>query len=245
MPVHDVANVIPDNQERNLTNKLIKYSDSTSTQILVVTVPSLNGLDKFQYTLKLAQAWGIGDDKKDNGIVIMVAPNDRKAFITTGRGLGHAVTDIDCGRIVDQMMIPKFKENKYYEGIDAAVTTMFGLLTGSFKADQLARNSGGEEIPLSSIFLFVLLVLVFLFVLPRILGSQGQQQGYKRKHRRGQKGYTMDDRGASPFGGTIIIGGGNSWGDFSSGGGDFGGGGGFGGFGGGGDFGGGGAGGSW
>ncbi len=233
--VNDFAGIIAAGQESALERKLSTYEDTTSTAIVVVTVKSLNGSDAFGYAHKVASTWGVGRDDIDNGVVILVAPNERKAFIATGKGVEGSVTDLDAGRIVDFVMIPRFKEGNYYAGINDATSKMMELMAGEFTTDQLVEDPVSDIFP---ILLFIALVVLFLFVLPAL--TERSRYGERQLRRKG-RGYTYDDRGVDPFGGTIIIGGHNDWGSFSSGSGDFGG---FGGFGGG-DFGGGGAGGSW
>lgn len=240
--VNDLANVIPDGQEQLLEQKLRRYNDSTSTQVVVVTVNSLNGDEAYQFAYEVGQQWGVGKDNKDNGAVILVAPNERKTFIAVGYGLEPTLTDALSKRITDTYLLPNFKQNKFYEGVDQALDAIFKVLTGQFSKDNSAADTGHRDLIIFLVFLFF--VLFFVFVLPAILNKSGYDDrdndpNNPNKNQPRGRGYTYNRRGS--WGGPVIItNSGGGWGDFSSGSG------GFGGFDfGGGDFGGGGAGGDW
>ncbi len=233
--VTDFAGVLSNSQQQDLENKLESFARQTSTQIAVVIVKSLNGYDKADFTQRLAQNWGIGEKGKDNGIMVMVKPktpdSDGQAFIATGYGLEGAVPDAIAKRIVDNEMIPNFRQNDYFGGINQATDVLMSLTKGEYSADQyVQRTKGKNSSPFFGLlFLFILFFVVF---------------GRARAARHYSVGRSI------PFWLALTMlgssGGSNrgSFGNFSSGSGSFGGGGGFGGFGGG-SFGGGGAGGSW
>ncbi len=221
--VNDFAHVMSVSQTRALEQKLVAYNDTTSTQIAVVIERSTEGEDIFGYAIRLAENWGIGQDGKDNGVLIYIASEDHKIRILTGYGAEPTVTDAMAKRIIERIIIPAIKQGKYYEGLDKATTKISQLAAGEFSADEASPIS-----PLL-IFLFILL-LFFLFAYLASKGSGGQGGGYYRG------GHYNDSWRGSGGGGWI--------GGGSTGGGGFSGGGGFGGFGGG-SFGGGGAGGSW
>jgi len=225
--VNDYVHVMSETQRRALERKLVAYNDTTSTQIAVVIERSTEGEDIFGYAIRLAETWGIGQDGKDNGVLIYIATEDRKMRILTGYGAEPTITDAMAKRIVEQIIIPAIKQGKYYEGLDRATSKIGQLARGEFVADDSASNS------ISPILIFILILLLFfLFAYLASKNNGGKGGGYYR-------GGHYDDpwRGS---GGWWVGGGGLSGG--SSGGGF--GGGGFGGFGGG-SFGGGGAGGSW
>lgn len=219
--VNDFGNIIPDGQEAQLESKLVAYNDTTSTQILVVTMQSLEGYPISEFSYELGDKWGVGQQGKDNGLVITIALEERKTFIATGWGLEGDITDVTAKRIIDNVMIPEFRNGDYYQGINKATDYIIGLLSGAFEADQLKEQSK-DEFPIPPIVVVLGVIILFIWI-----GSRNDSGG-------GQ----INRRG---WGGPIIFPGGGS-----SGGGGFGGGsgGGFGGFGGG-SFGGGGAGGSW
>jgi uncharacterized protein len=229
--VTDMANILQGGDVQRLEQKLRLYNDSTSTQIAVVTVPDLQGYDISQYAIELGAKWGVGDKKFDNGIVILVAPRERKTFIATGYGVEEKLTDAQAKRIVEQIMLPQFRQGNYIAGIDSACDRIFQILTGMF------TNPGGEadEFSWVPIVFFLLFLFIFFYI------------GYKNQKNGDNNSETISGRGVRKGGyGYPMTGG--WYGDFRGGGGPFSGGGssggGFGGFGGGG-FGGGGAGGGW
>ena len=235
--VSDFAGMLTAEERENLEQKLVEFDRTSSTQIAVVTVDDLQGMDRADYAARLFEKWGIGRDGRDNGILILVKPKTAdsagQVFISTGYGLEGAVPDALAGRIVDYDLLPAFREGDYYTGIDRAVTTLIGLTRGEFTADEyLDRHEG---VPAGAVVaLFLLLGVVFILVLA------GLRRGIKQA-------YTVDRTGGRSVP-PIIFGGGFGSGSSGSRGGGFGGfsggGGGFGGFGGG-STGGGGAGGSW
>ena len=224
--VYDFAGILTQEQRNKLERKLIRYADSTSTQIVVATVPSLNENDINVWGAEWAHKWGIGQAEKDNGILIIVAPNDRKTAIVTGYGVEPYLTDALSKRIIENILIPHFKRGDYYGGLNRATDVIFTILQGDFKAPEIQEQKDGMDWVV--VLFLVFFVILVLYVISKHQGGNGDG------------GYTIDRQGPVIWGG--------SWGGGGFGGGSFGGGsfgGGFsGGFGGGG-FGGGGASGSW
>ncbi len=231
--VQDYANILSDEDEAFLRQKLTAFNDSTSTQIMVVTVTDLCGYDKADFTYTLGERWGVGQKGKNNGIVLMVKPKEINghgdAFIAPGYGLEGVVPDAIAKRIVDQEMIPAFKSKNYSGGIEKAVGILMSLTSGEFTVDQYAKPDFTKFI-----FPVIFLVIIFFFV---VVSTAKKAKDYSIGHNIPfwTAFMLMNNTGRGGHGG--------SWGNFNSGGGSFGGGG-FGGFGGG-SFGGGGAGGSW
>ncbi len=238
--VNDLAGLLSLQQQRMLERKLVSYNDSTSTQIAVVIERTIEGDDIFDYTYRLAEAWGIGQRDKDNGVLIFVAAEDRQLRILTGYGVEGFLPDAMAKRIVDDVIVPQFRNGKYYEGLNNATTTIIRLSKGEYTADDIGgrRDEGG----IPPIVIFIIIIIIFI-LLSRANGGGGgyydddDDGGYYR----GGRYERMPRRRGG--GGWVVVGpgGGGSW---SPGGGGSIGGGGFGGFGGG-SFGGGGAGGSW
>lgn len=234
--VNDFANILSAQEEAALERKLVNFNDTTSTQIAIVTVASLNGMDKAQFAVELAHKWEVGQKGKDNGTLILIKSKTNRskgqAYIATGYGLEGLIPDATALKIVNQEMLPFFKQNRMYDGLDAATTSVMSLLSGEYTADHYNQR-GGSTGDLLGIIVFIGIIIFFLFA-GRAKGSQ----------------HGMSSRaGGFPWWIFLFAGGGSSggssFGNFSGGSGSFGGGGGgFGGFGGGG-FGGGGAGGSW
>ena len=225
--VNDYTSTLTAHQVNVLERKLVAYNDSTSTQILVLLVDNLQGYSVEQYATEIGHSWGVGQKGKNNGVVILVKPkkgSERgQVNISPGYGMEEYVTDATAKRIIDNEMIPAFKENDYYTGIDNAVNIIMGLCSGKFTQDEYAK--GGEPIPFW-------LILIFIIALILIFRSSNGNQNYSGGGNR-TIWIPMGGFGGGGFGSSGGFGGGGSFG-----------GGGFGGFGGGG-FGGGGASGSW
>jgi len=220
--VNDYTGTLTTHQVDVLEHKLVAYNDSTSTQILVMLVDDLQGYSIEQYATEIGHSWGVGQKDKGNGVVILVKPKKGtergQVNISPGYGMEEYVTDATAKQIIEREMIPAFKEDDYYTGIDNAVNVIMDLCSGKFTQDEYTNDEG---IPgwLTLLFLIAIVIVFIKF-------SSGGQNYTGGGHR------------------TVWIPmGGFGGGGFGSGGGGFSGGG-FGGFGGGG-FGGGGASGSW
>lgn len=226
--VNDFASLLMPAQADALEQKLDAYNDSTSTQIVIAIVETVGDYGMVDYAVKLGRTWGVGGKQFNNGVVILIAKNDHKAFIATGYGMEGALPDATCKEIVDNDIIANFKQQDYYQGLDKAVDDIIAAAAGEYKAPPKKATDGG-----SGAIFFILFILIILFVIFISRGGGG-----------GRGGNMYSRRGIGPFLGGMIAG--NILGGGFRGGGGFGGGGGggFGGFGGG-SFGGGGAGGSW
>ena len=230
--VNDFASMLSHEERGMLEQKLVAFNDSTSTQIAIVIIKTLDGYPISDYTIKLGEKWGIGQKQKNNGALILVAKDDHEVFISTGYGLEGAIPDALCKRIVETQIVPEFKNGNYFGGLDAATDMMIKLASGEYTADDV-----GQQIPkniLPGIFIFILFVIIIIIFSIRKTKNYAHTNGIDF-----WTAWTLLNAARSARRG--------SWGNFSSGSGGFGGfggGGGFGGFGGG-SFGGGGAGGKW
>lgn len=237
--VTDFANILSGDEKAQLERKLVDFFASTSTQIAVVTIPDLNGNEISDMAFKIGQEWGIGNEKFDNGILVLIKPktSDSKGnvFIAVGYGLEGVVPDATAKQVVENEIIPSFKNNDIYGGLENGTNVLIELTKGEYNYQQYAKKVGGGFNP------FLILIVLFVIFSAIFRGRRGNA-------------FTAGGRNSSlPFwiGMGLLSNAGNKhsglFNDFSSGSGSFGGGssfGGFGGFGGGG-FGGGGAGGSW
>ncbi len=230
--VYDYTNLLSTAQKASLEQKLIRYSDSTSTQIVVLIISTTEGEDINYLGAKWGQTWGIGQGQEDNGVVILLAKDDRKIAISTGYGVEEFLTDLMSKRIIETIIIPQFKSANYYGGLDKGADAIFQVLTGQFKED---RDFSNKRMPFDAFLPFI----IFFIILIILASRKGRGGG---KNNRGGKG------GGLNIWDVIILSnmgrGGSSSGGFG-GSGSFGGGGGFGGGFGGGGFGGGGASGGW
>ena len=221
--VYDYEDILDPFQEKQLEEKLVRYSDSTSTQIVVVTVPTLKGEDIGVLATNWAHKWGIGQENEDNGMIILLSKNDREISIRSGYGIEDRMTAGITGEIIRNVITPYFKVDNYFEGLDKGADAIFEVLKGKYKG---SRKESSNPLPFILIVIFIIILIV--------LASRGNKGG---GNYRGGRGLDLGDiiilsslgRGSGGFGG----------GSFGGGSGGFGGG-----FGGGG-FSGGGAGGSW
>lgn len=216
--VNDFADVLSSSERESLEQKLVAFDDSTSTQIGIVTIESLEGAEVGSYASELGEKWGIGRKNRHNGVIILMAKAERKVTIRTGYGVEEKLGSIIADRIIKDKLIPNFKEGNFYTGFNEATDEIIARLSGLYVNDE---KDEGERIPL---WVILLIVFIIFFLLPFIFRSR--------------RGTTYNRRGFNTWGGGPIF-----WGE----GGGFGGGGGGGGFGGfgGGSFSGGGASGGW
>ena len=229
--VNDFAGILGECQW--LEDSLEKIAMETSNQICVVTMEDFGGYDKAMMAYSIGQEWGVGNKDNRNGVVILIKPKTEhskgEAFIATGYGLEGAITDATSTRIVNQEMIPYFKENDYLGGVWAGAKVVRDLAIGEYNEEDYAQQEGDD-----ALFALIMFILIFAFFL------------YLAHKSNNGNGGNRNNRDTGTWGGPIIITGGSDWGRGGSswgGGGSFGGGG-WGGFGGG-SFGGGGGGGSW
>ncbi len=231
--VYDYYNLLSAVEKNSLEEKLIKYSDTTSTQIVVVIIHSTEGEYINYLATNWAHKWGIGQKKEDNGVFILLARDDRKINISTGYGVEHLLTDAMSKRIIERDIIPYFKQNDYYGGLNKGADSIFEALTGEYQG---TRQSNSGDFPV-----IVIIFLIFVFIILIIAISKNSRRGGGNRGNRsgsndlleaiilsnmGKGSYKRSSGSSGGFGG---------WsGGSSSGGGGFGGGFGGGGFGGGG-----------
>ncbi|MFT3747460.1 MAG: TPM domain-containing protein [Agriterribacter sp.] len=231
--VNDFTGTLTQLQQEMLEHKLKNYDDTTSNQIAVVIIKTLDDYDPYDYATALGRKWGVGNKQFNNGVVFLIAKDDRKVFIAPGYGLEGALPDITCKQIVDNDILPNFRGNDFYRGIDEGTTSIMKAAAGEYIPPKgyADRGNSAKGVPV-----FVVLIIIFIIVM--IISRRGGGGGGSFMSRRGYR-----DGGIPPVWWFPSGGGGSHSGGGWSGGGSSGGGG-FGGFGGG-SFGGGGAGGSW
>ena len=230
--VYDYIGLLEKGEKNGLEQKLISYSDSTSTQIVIAIINSTEGENINYLGAQWGEKWGIGQADNDNGVLVLLAKGDRRIAINTGYGVEESLTDALSKRIIDNVIIPEFKQDNYYRGLDRGADAIFSALNGEFKEE---RSFDNGDFPLG-----VFLPVIIFFVILIILSTRNRRKG-------GGKGGNRSS-GMDLWDIIILSNMGRSSGSGSSGGfgggGSFGGGGFSGGFGGG-SFGGGGASGGW
>ncbi len=233
--VYDYVSLLPTDEKTALEQKLIRYADSTSTQIVLAIISSTEGENINYLGAQWGQKWGIGQADKDNGVLILLAKDDRRIAINTGYGVEGSLTDAMSKRIIETIIIPEFKQGDYYGGLDAGADAIFRVLTGEFEEERTFGNDQG--FPFGALLPFIVFFVIFI-----ILASRRNRGGRNNRGGRGGRGLDIWDIIILSNMGRGGYRGGSSGGGF--GGGGFGSGGFGGGFGGGG-FGGGGASGGW
>jgi uncharacterized protein len=223
--VNDVAGVLSPEQREILEQKLVALDDSSSNQIAIVLIPTLDGYPIEEYANKLYRDWGIGHKGTNNGVLIIAAINDRKVRIEVGYGLEGAIPDVTASDIYNNLIVPAFRDQNYYRGLDDATTALSKAAVGEYKIkkEKKGKSKGKPLFTFLGMLIFILIV---------VAGGSGRGGGGSMSRR----GYS--DVATGMLLGSLLGGGRSSGGGF----GDSGGG--FGGFGGG-SSGGGGAGGGW
>jgi uncharacterized protein len=243
--VIDAAGVIPADAKARLETKLAALETQSKHQLVVATVPDLQGYEIADYAYQLGRAWGIGSKDNNDGVILLVAPTERKVWITTGYGMEGTITDGLSSLIVQQQIVPRFKAGDLPGGIEAGADALIAQMQlPPDQAAQVAAQANAQQAATQTAArshfdpgAIIWFAFIFLFfVLPMLRRMRGG-----RRYRSGGLGNIIlwnalnsMSRGGGSGGGGWSSGGGSDWG---------GGGGGF--SGGGGSFGGGGAGGSW
>lgn len=228
--VVDAAGVLDAATRARLAEKLAAYEAQTGDQVVVVTAPGLDGLTIEEYANRLFRRWGLGEKDRNNGVLLLVAPRERKVRIEVGYGVEGGLTDALASVIINQAILPKFRAGDFSGGVEAGADAIVDVLKGDAETwSRRARPRGGGDGPpsLAAVLFYVVLLLIFIRIMSRMAGGGGGRGMHRRRSGR--------------WGPVVIPPVGGGWGGGFGGG--FGGGGGF--SGGGGSSGGGGASGSW
>lgn len=170
--VTDLAGMISPGERQRLEQTLLAFEQSDSTQIAVLTIPSLDGDALEDFSIRTVEAWKIGQKGKDNGVLLLVSKGDRKARIEVGRGLEGVLTDLLAGRIVDQVITPRFKAGQFDEGFATGVSAIISAARGEFKSTGGPRRGAGKS-GQSSLFNY----LIFFAILVGFLGRLSKPAG--------------------------------------------------------------------
>ncbi len=170
--VNDYAAVISPETENKLEETLSALESSDSTQVVVLTIPSLEGEVLEQFSIKVAEEWKIGQRNKDNGAVLIISKNDRKIRIEVGRGLEGKLTDLLSGRIIQYEIVPKFREGDFNGGIEAGVNAIVSVVHGEYASsgsDARPQKKGAN--PFFSLIIFLFVFTAALSGFSKILGG--------------------------------------------------------------------------
>lgn len=231
--VYDYYKLLNTSQKNSLEQKLIKYSDTTSTQIVIVIIPSTEGENINYLGANWGEEWGIGQEKEDNGILILLARDDRRIAINTGKGIEYLLTDALSRRIIERDIIPYFKVDDYYGGLNRGVDAIFEVLKGEYQGSR--KTSNKNEFPIGFIFILIFIFIIILISISKKKrgggkgGNRGKRSGGidileaiilsnmgRGSYRRGSSGGFGGNSGGGGFGGGF--GGGSFGGGGSSGG---------------------------
>jgi len=156
--VNDYAGILKTETITLLNQRLGNFSKETTGEVVVVTIPKLEGETIETYAEKLFQEWGIGKKGKDNGILLLVSVEDREMRMEVGYGYESLVTDIDSGRIIREILTPSFQEGKYDEGVIKAVDTIIGLIGGQ----EMPANSSSGQYNWSKFLPYAIFIIIYL-----------------------------------------------------------------------------------
>ena len=170
--VNDNANMMSASAKAKIESELMAFEKSDSTQIVILTIPSLQGESLEDYSIKVVESWKIGQKGKDNGVLFFVANQERKMRIEVGRGLEGKLTDLTAGRIVDLVVKPKFKRGEFDAGFIAGIHAIIDASRGEFKAEpKRASQKKGSLFPLITLLIFGGVALLSIGKASRVLGG--------------------------------------------------------------------------
>lgn len=170
--VNDYAGMLSQRMQQELESRLTAFELSDSTQIVILTVPSLEGENLEQFSIKVAESWRVGQKGVDNGVILLVAKQERKIRIEVGRGLEGRLTDLVSGRIIRGAISPRFKAGDFDGGIVAGVTSIMAVVKGEYKAQPRELGQSRRSAPpIFTLLIFFMVACVFLGAISRILGG--------------------------------------------------------------------------
>ncbi len=204
--INDYGSMISAPVKLELETRLQQFEAAESTQIVILTIPSLQGDSIENFSIRVVEAWKIGHKGSDNGVLLIVSRDDHKTRIEVGYGLEGRLTDLLAGRIINDEIVPAFKARQFDEGFTKGVSSIIAAVHGEYKAKPV-QKSNKPSFPL------LFSILFFIYLISQIF--------------RGHRGGPMANGGLGGgfFGGGFGSGGGGDGGGFSGGGGGFGGGG--------------------
>ncbi|MGV1098413.1 TPM domain-containing protein [Thiovibrio sp. JS02] len=169
--VTDLAGMLTPAARQRLEQMLLAFEETDSTQVAVLTIPSLEGDSLEEFSIRTVDAWKIGQKGRDNGVLLLVSKAERKIRIEVGRGLEGVLTDVLTGRIADNIITPRFKAGRFDEGFEAGVSALIAASRGEFKASGTRRGTSKNDTP--PLFNY----LIFFALLVGFLGRIGKTVG--------------------------------------------------------------------
>lgn len=168
--LNDFAGILNSSEKQTLESKLASFRQETGAELAVVTVSSLSDETIEGYAVKLFEEWGIGQKDKDNGLLLLVAPNDREVRIEVGYGLEGTVTDLQSGNVINKVILPAFRSNNYFAGINGGVDALITIVRNDPGAEEYSAPSMASKFdvdPRGVIFLVFIVISILARVLSR------------------------------------------------------------------------------
>ena len=162
--VNDFTKTLTNDQQKTLEEKLVAFDKESSTQIAVVLVNDLQGYEISEYALAILRNWGVGQKDKNNGVVLLIAIEERMVRIETGYGAEGALPDATCKHIIDEEIVPGFKGKDYFGGINRGTDAIIRALKGEYSAP---KGYGKKDISKGQIVLLILVIILFSFLSSR------------------------------------------------------------------------------
>jgi uncharacterized protein len=162
--VNDYAGILSSSTISELNWKLSSFEDSTSNQVVVLTINTLDGTNLEEYSVKVAQTWKLGQKGKDNGVLFLVVKDDRKIRIEVGYGLEGTLTDALCSVITQREIFPRFRNKDYDGGVKAGVASILAAINGTFTAERASGQHMGFPEVLIFLGIFTVVVGMFTFL---------------------------------------------------------------------------------
>lgn len=175
--VNDYANMLSPSTENQLNVALQELEQTDSTQIVVLTIPSLEGDSLEDFSIRVAEKWKIGQKGLDNGAILLIAKRERKLRIEVGYGLEGKMTDLMSGRIIRDVIVPHFKSGQFDQGVIEGVQAMIGVVRGEFKATSKPKSARSRRPAFGSIFFLIIMFFFIINMMGRIKKPLGAAAG--------------------------------------------------------------------
>jgi uncharacterized protein len=170
--INDYAHMISEPTARGLERQLAELEKTDSTQVVVLTIPGLEGESLEDFSIKVAEAWRIGSKGVDNGVILLIVRDDRKVRIEVGRGLEGKLTDLVSGHIIRNSIIPRFKAGDFDGGVRAGVGGIVEAVRGEYTAEGREPGQGHRRTtPIFTLLIFLFIALVFAGALSKVFGA--------------------------------------------------------------------------
>lgn len=199
--VVDLAGLLNDSLEVSLSARLEAHETQTSNQVVVATLPSLQGYDIADFANRLGRAWQIGTAEDDNGVLLLVAPAERKVRIEVGYGLEGALTDALSSIIIQREILPPFRNDDYALGIEQGVDAIIDAIAGEYTAPTDTRSGNGADLISGNVGTFLPLIFIAMIAVPAVLSRIGLRKAANGAFPAGFAGL-----GATLVSGSLLIG---------------------------------------